>query len=189
VGVPAAGDGLWLGCDVLAALARVAGGRDWQRLHELLLTKLNQVELIDWSRAVIDSSHVRAFGGRTTGPTPVDRSRRGPKHHLIACGRGSPLTVGLTGGNPQRHHRGDPVGRCDPAGAGPPRATAPSAKTAPRRPRLPLGRGPLRAAPPPHPGEDRRSQNAARLRARQAALCRRAHDRLAAPVPPPARPL
>ena len=34
----------------------------WQRLHELLLAKLHEAELIDWSRAVIDSSHVRAFG-------------------------------------------------------------------------------------------------------------------------------
>jgi transposase len=35
----------------------------WQRLHELLLARLQEAELIDWSRAVIDSSHVRAFGG------------------------------------------------------------------------------------------------------------------------------
>src|SRR3954471_21980387 len=35
----------------------------WQRLHELLLARLNQADRIDWSRAVIDSSHVRAFGG------------------------------------------------------------------------------------------------------------------------------
>ena len=35
----------------------------WQRLHELLLAKLHQADRIDWSRAVIDSSHVRAVGG------------------------------------------------------------------------------------------------------------------------------
>ena len=35
----------------------------WQRLHEALLAKLNEAERIDWSRAVIDSSHVRAVGG------------------------------------------------------------------------------------------------------------------------------
>ena len=35
----------------------------WQRLHELLLAKLNEAGRIDWSRAAIDSSHVRAFGG------------------------------------------------------------------------------------------------------------------------------
>ena len=35
----------------------------WRQLHELLLAKLNEVDRIDWSRAVIDSSHVRAVGG------------------------------------------------------------------------------------------------------------------------------
>jgi len=40
----------------------------WQQLHELLLAKLNEAERIDWSRAAIDSSHVRAFGG---APRPV----------------------------------------------------------------------------------------------------------------------
>jgi transposase len=39
----------------------------WQRLHELLLAKLNAAGLIDWSRAVVDSSHVRALKG---GPKP-----------------------------------------------------------------------------------------------------------------------
>ncbi len=61
--------------------------------------------------------------------------------------------------------------------------------TALRRPRLPLARGTARAATPPHPGEDRRSQDSARLRARQTTLGCRAHDRLAPPVPPAARPL
>jgi len=43
--------------------------RDWQRagvwekLHELLLSKLHYAERIDWSRATIESSHVHAFGG------------------------------------------------------------------------------------------------------------------------------
>ena len=35
----------------------------WQRLHEVLLAELNCADLIDWSRAAIDSSHVRAVGG------------------------------------------------------------------------------------------------------------------------------
>jgi transposase len=42
---------------------------------------------------------VRAFGGRKDRPSPVDRSRRGSKHHLIACGRGTPLAASVTGGN------------------------------------------------------------------------------------------
>jgi transposase len=39
------------------------------------------------------------LGGDKTGPSPVDRSRSGCKHHLIACGRGTPLQAELTGGN------------------------------------------------------------------------------------------
>lgn len=35
----------------------------WQVLHETLLARLNAAEQIDWQRAAIDSSHVRAFGG------------------------------------------------------------------------------------------------------------------------------
>jgi transposase len=40
----------------------------WQQLHEVLLARLHQAERIDWSRAVIDSSHVRAvLGGSGRG--------------------------------------------------------------------------------------------------------------------------
>ena len=35
----------------------------WERLHQVLLAKLHGADLIDWSRAAIDSSHVRAVGG------------------------------------------------------------------------------------------------------------------------------
>ncbi len=35
----------------------------WQRLHEVLLARLHEADRIDWSRAAIDSSQVRAFGG------------------------------------------------------------------------------------------------------------------------------
>jgi transposase len=37
----------------------------WQKVHEILLAKLNSAEQIDWSRAVVDSSSVRAVGGAT----------------------------------------------------------------------------------------------------------------------------
>ncbi|WP_431907594.1 IS5 family transposase [Amycolatopsis thermoflava] len=72
----------------------------WQQLHELLLAKLNAAGLIDWSRAAIDGSHVRALkGAEKTGPSPVDRARTGSKHHVITEGGGIPLAVTLTGGN------------------------------------------------------------------------------------------
>ena len=39
----------------------------WQQLHESLLAELNAAGALDWSRAVIDSSHVRAV---KVGPKP-----------------------------------------------------------------------------------------------------------------------
>ncbi len=38
-----------------------AGG--WQRLQELLLSKLREADQIDWSRAVVESGSIRAVGG------------------------------------------------------------------------------------------------------------------------------
>ncbi|MEV6537111.1 IS5 family transposase [Streptomyces sp. NPDC051639] len=72
----------------------------WDQLHVLLLEKLRSKDQLDWSRAVIDSSHVRAARpGPKSGPSPVDRARPGSKHHLIVDGQGIPLAVSLTGGN------------------------------------------------------------------------------------------
>ena len=40
----------------------------WDKIHRLLLNKLREADQIDWSRAVLDSSSVRAvFGGRKPG--------------------------------------------------------------------------------------------------------------------------
>lgn len=72
----------------------------WQRLHELLLAELRAADLLDLSRASVDSSHLRAMkGGEKTGPSPVDRGKTGSKHHLIVEARGIPLATTLTGGN------------------------------------------------------------------------------------------
>lgn len=80
--------------------------RDWQaagvwaRLHEVLLARLRDAHRIDWARAVVDSSSVRAVhGGEGTGPSPVDRRKAGSKHHLITDARGIPLAAHLTGAN------------------------------------------------------------------------------------------
>jgi len=37
----------------------------WQKVHEVLLARLNAAHQLDWSRAVVDSSSVRAVGGAT----------------------------------------------------------------------------------------------------------------------------
>lgn len=72
----------------------------WDKLHRSLLNRLREADRIDWSRAAVDSSSVRAVGGgRKTGPNPTDRRRAGSKHHVITDGSGVPLKVILTGAN------------------------------------------------------------------------------------------
>ncbi len=109
----------------------------WERLHRLLLERLQEAGQIDWSRAVLDSSSVRAsFGGAHTGPNPTDRARKGSKHHVISDGQGTPLAVRLTAANvndvtqlqvlveaipPLRGTRGRP--RCRPRSCRPTGAT------------------------------------------------------------------
>ncbi|GAA2788901.1 transposase [Nonomuraea dietziae] len=40
----------------------------WQRLHEVLLDRLRAADALDFSRAVVDSSQIRALkGGRRPG--------------------------------------------------------------------------------------------------------------------------
>jgi transposase len=48
----------------------------WQRLHEVLLAKLQEADRIDWSRAVVDSAHVPAVLG---APKPVPARSTGAK--------------------------------------------------------------------------------------------------------------
>lgn len=72
----------------------------WQALHELLLAELRAGGLLDFSRAVVDGSHLRAVKGRAKArPSPVDRGRRGSKHHVIVEAHGIPLAATLTGGS------------------------------------------------------------------------------------------
>jgi transposase len=49
----------------------------WQRVHRLLLDRLRGADQLDWSRAVLDSSSVRAvLGGRKRAPIPrIGRGR------------------------------------------------------------------------------------------------------------------
>jgi len=43
----------------------------WEKIHALLLERLDGAGKIDWERGAIDSSSVRAvFGGRMSAPTP-----------------------------------------------------------------------------------------------------------------------
>jgi transposase len=72
----------------------------WNQLHSVLLDELRGADKIDWSRAVVDSSSLRALaGGPKTGPNPTDRAKLGSKHHVITDARGIPLAVILTAAN------------------------------------------------------------------------------------------
>jgi transposase len=54
----------------------------WERLHQVLLDELQDTDQLDWSRAVVDSSHVRAKGG---APRPAP-------HQSTAAGRAPSTT-------------------------------------------------------------------------------------------------
>lgn len=72
----------------------------WDKLHQVLLAELRSIDKIDWSRAIVDSSSVRAVGGgEKTGPNPTDRRKLGSKHHVVTDGQGVPLQVELSGAN------------------------------------------------------------------------------------------
>jgi transposase len=161
----------------------------WQRLHELLLARLHGADLVDWSRAAIDSSHVRAVGGRKDRPEPGrPRAQRlqAPPNRL----RSRHATRRLPHRRkPQRHHPACPAAGRDPVR---PRSARQATATSPQargRPRLPLAAGSPRAAQARHQGKDRVAEERARLGARARALGRRADDRLATPVPASAGPL
>ena len=94
----------------------------WQRLHELLLAKLNEADRIDWSRAAIDSSHVRALGGRKDRPEPrrpLETRLQAPPDRLWPR---HPARRFAHGRQPQRHHADGPLGGRGHAGARTPRA-------------------------------------------------------------------
>lgn len=72
----------------------------WERLHAVLLAELNGSDQIDWERALIDASFVKApEGGEDTGPNPTDRSKSGSKHHVMTDAQGVPLAATTTAAN------------------------------------------------------------------------------------------
>ncbi len=72
----------------------------WAKLHEILLAELEGADQIDWSRAIIDSAHARARGGgEKTGPSPVDRRKKGSKQHVLTDASGIPLAATVTAAN------------------------------------------------------------------------------------------
>ena len=161
----------------------------WDRLHGVLLKRLNaagEIDLVARGRRL--QPHPRPFGGLLTGPSLVDRARARSKHHLMTDASGLPLAITLTGGNrnditqllPLLDAVGPLAGKVGRPRKRPNRVIADrgygTTSTAARS----GGAGSSLSSKAPH---------RARLGPGARALGRRAHLRLAAPVPKAPHPL
>lgn len=76
----------------------------WDRLHADLLRLLRQADKLDPDLVIVDAVMVRAFGGGAlTGPSPVDRRKKGTKHTLLVDRHGVPLAIRTAGANASDH--------------------------------------------------------------------------------------
>lgn len=76
----------------------------WDQLHRLLLTMLNHARQLHLETAIIDSTQIRAFGGgESTGPSPVDRRKKGTKFTLLVDRNGTPLVMHVAPANSSDH--------------------------------------------------------------------------------------
>ncbi|RYG95051.1 MAG: IS5 family transposase [Alphaproteobacteria bacterium] len=92
----------------------------WSALQRLLLDELGEAGRINWKRAAVDSSSVRApKKGKLTGPNPTDRAKAGSKHHILVDVEGSPLAESLTAANTHDTHELFPLLDAVPAVQGP----------------------------------------------------------------------
>ena len=72
----------------------------WGRLHEAVLHRLDGAGLIDVTRVVLDTAHVRAKkGANTQVRAPWTAASRVPKMHILSDANGLPLLVGISAGN------------------------------------------------------------------------------------------
>ncbi|WP_307822052.1 IS5 family transposase [Streptomyces coffeae] len=73
----------------------------WGRLHEAVLHRLDDAGLIDVSRIVLDSAHVRAERGRThrSGSGPRGPAGQAGFHDAHPDANGLPLVVGVSAAN------------------------------------------------------------------------------------------
>lgn len=96
----ASGNGLRLGCELLATLGGMAtcgsvGEAPPGAAHPPAGGRENRVVAYD-SRQLVRARDAR---GKKTGPNPTDRRKAGSKHHLITDARGIPLATILTSAN------------------------------------------------------------------------------------------
>jgi transposase len=78
----------------------------WDKVHRMFLTMLRRQGKLDTKTAIIDSTQVRAFGGGDkTGPSPVDRRKKGTKYTLLVDRHGVPLVVQSAAANTSDHRQ------------------------------------------------------------------------------------
>ncbi|MEY9988564.1 transposase [Streptomyces sp. V4I8] len=70
----------------------------WGRLHEAVLHRLDDAGLIDVSRMVLDSAHVRAKKGANS-QVRAPWTGVGSKMHVLSDANGLPLAVGVSAAN------------------------------------------------------------------------------------------
>lgn len=76
----------------------------WDRLHADMLRLLRADGQLDADTVIVDAVIVRAFGGgEATGPSPVDRRKKGTKHTLLVDSGGVPLAIRTAGANASDH--------------------------------------------------------------------------------------
>lgn len=76
----------------------------WDRVHRLLLAQLRRENHLHLDTAIIDTTQVRAFGGgEATGPSPVDRRKKGTKYTLLVDRDGVPLVIRAVPANRSDH--------------------------------------------------------------------------------------
>jgi transposase len=96
-----------LGCSGRTAHRRLRAWEElgiWDRLHADLLRLLRAAGKLDLDAVVVDGVIVRVFGGgEQTGPSPVDRGKRGTKHTLMVNRSGVPLAIRTAGANASDH--------------------------------------------------------------------------------------
>ena len=96
-----------LGCSGMTAhrhLRRWEERGCWDRLHADLLRLLRKAGKLDPDLVIVDAVIVRAFGGgEDTGPSPVDRRKKGTKHTLLVDRHGVPLAIRTAGANASDH--------------------------------------------------------------------------------------
>src|SRR5215203_4536817 len=94
---------LELGCSGRTAQRRLILWQQlgvWDRLHADLLRLLKAASKLDEGTVIVDSVILRAFGGgEQTGPSPVDRGKKGSKHTVMVDRNGAPLAVHTAGAN------------------------------------------------------------------------------------------